>query len=356
MKKLFISLVCGVGVVLSVSSLTEPPGSASIQTADSSYRNMPFPMGVAVSIPLLKNNTRYRALVAAEFTSITAENTMKMPALQPSEGNFNWSNADYLVDFAVQHHQRVHGHTLIWHEALPGFLRNYTGDSAALEHIMKTHIQTVVAHFKGKVTSWDVVNEAFEDNGTLRNSIWRQKLGADYVARCFQYAHEADTGAKLFYNDYGHEYSPAKRTAIINLVTTLKSRGIPVHGIGLQMHTHYNQTDANLAAAISTAGATGLLVHISELDVSLNPGNRQDTVLTPAMTAAQASRYRYIVKTYNALPSAQQFGITSWNVTDGDSWLRHRHKKPDWPLPFDEHYQRKPAYDAILEGVRQRAE
>lgn len=355
MKKLFLSSACGVGLVLSVCSSAEPPGFSAptvIQAADSGYHNMPFPMGVAVSIPLLKNNPQYRTLVAAEFTSLTAENTMKMPALQPSEGTFNWSNADYLVDFAVQHNQRLHGHTLIWHEALPGFLRNYTGDSATLENIMRTHIQTVVAHFKGKVKSWDVVNEAFEDNGTLRNSIWRQKLGADYVARCFQYAHQADPDAKLFYNDYGHEYSPAKRTAIINFVNGLKNRSIPVHGIGLQMHTHYNQADANLSAAIRAAGATGLLVHISELDVSLNPGNQQNTALTPAMAEAQAARYRHIVKTYYSLPAAQQFGITCWNVTDGDSWLRHRYRKPDWPLPFDDHYQRKPAYYAILEAVR----
>jgi len=217
---------------------------------------------------------------------------------------------------------------------------------------MKTHIQTVVSHFKGKVGSWDVVNEAFEDDGTLRKSIWWQKLGPDYIARCFQYAHEADPDALLFYNDYGQEYSPAKRTAIVNMVNDLKSRGIPIHGIGLQVHTRYNMSTANLAAAISSAAQTGLKVHIAELDIAVNPNNDPALVFTPALAAAQAQQYKFIVQTYHGIPAAQQFGITTWNVSDADSWIPPTYKRPDWPLPFDSGYRRKPAYYAILEGAQ----
>lgn len=319
---------------------------------DSSFHDMPFRIGCAISVPLLKNNNQYRSLVAKEFTGITAENVMKMAALQPTQGNFSWDNADYLVHFADSNQQRIHGHTLIWHQSLPGWLQNYTGDSATLENIMKTHIQSVVTHFKGKVKSWDVVNEVFMDDGTWRNSIWYQKLGAGFVARCFQYAHAADPDVKLFYNDYGHEYSAAKRTAIINLVTDMKNRGIPVHGLGLQMHTHINYNSTNVAAAINTAAATGLLVHISELDIALNPNNLQNLVLTPAMLETQAARYKFVTATYNAIPAAQKFGITTWNVTDADTWLRGQYSRPDWPLPFDDYYQRKPAFYAMLEAVR----
>jgi endo-1,4-beta-xylanase len=225
------------------------------------------------------------------------------------------------------------------------------GDSAAWENLLKTHIQTVVTHFKGKVTSWDVVNEAFNDDGTLRNSIWVQHLGADYIARCFQYARQADSNAVLFYNDYGHEYSSAKRTAISNLISSLKSRGIPIDGIGMQFHMTYTQTDANISAAISEAAATGLKVHISELDIRLN-NNKTFTSFSALLSAQQGAKYKYVVQTYKAIPVAQQFGITTWNVSDADSWIPGWLGVPDWPLPFDANYLRKEAYRAMIAGAK----
>jgi endo-1,4-beta-xylanase len=215
---------------------------------------------------------------------------------------------------------------------------------------LKDHIQTVVAHFKGKVASWDVVNEYFSDDGTIRPSVWVKNLGPDYIARCFQYAHEADPDALLFYNDYGHEYSSAKRTAIGNLISSFKARNIPIHGIGMQFHMTYTQTDANISAAIDFAAATGLKVHISELDVRVNNNKVQDLVFTAAMADQQASRYKQVVKIYSTIPKSQQFGITTWNVGDADSWVPSWQGAPDWPLPFDANYQRKPAYRAIIEG------
>jgi len=136
------------------------------------------------------------------------------------------------------------------------------------------------------------------------------------------------------------------------LVNTLKTRGVPIHGIGMQMHTRYNQTDANLTAAITSAAATGLQVHISELDIALNPDNNQALTYSAILADAQAAKYKFIVKTYNAIPKAQQFGITTWNVTDADSWIPTEYSRPDWPLPFDRQYQRKAAYQGILDGVK----
>ncbi|MFC7000020.1 endo-1,4-beta-xylanase [Rufibacter roseus] len=327
---------------------TVPPS-----TTTGLHTHLPFPFGAAVSVNLMKNNPKYRAVVTNEMNSITAENAMKVSALHPSKDVFTWADADYLVDFAQQHGKRVHGHTLIWHQSLPPWIENFSGTKEEFELIFKNHIQTIVTHFKGKVVSWDVVNEAFEnDSPALRNSVWRRILGDDYIARAFQYAHEADPEALLFYNDYGHEWGPTKRTAIINLVTSLKQRGIPIHGIGMQMHTRYNQSDANLAAAINTAAATGLLVHISELDISMNPEKVQGIALTPALAQLQANRYKFIVQTYNAIPKAQQFGITTWNVGDADSWVPGFNGAPDWPLPFDRDYLPKPAYQGIIDGVQ----
>ena len=314
------------------------------------YKVMPFPMGAALNVSLMKNNTKYNGVVTKEYNSITAENAMKFGALHPAQNTYNWTDAEYLVDYAQSNGKRIHGHTLVWHQSLPTWVTNFVGDSTAWENLLKTHIQTVVRHFKGKVTSWDVVNEDFEDTGVPRNSIWRKNLGNDYVARCFKYAYEADSTALLFYNDYGHEYSSAKRTAITNLITNLKSRGIPIHGIGMQFHMTYTQTDANINTAISSAVATGLKIHLSELDIRLN-SDKTKTSLTATLAAEQAAKYKFVIQAYKSIvPASQQFGITTWNVGDADSWIPSWQGAPDWPLPFDANYLRKPAYKAIVEG------
>lgn len=313
---------------------------------------LPFPFGAAVNNNLIKNKALYRDLVIKEFNSVTSENAMKFTQLHPAENTYTWTEADYLVNFAEQNGMRVHGHTLIWYKNPPAWVLNYKGDAAAWDLLLKNHVQTVVKHFKGKVASWDVVNEAVAENGTLRDCIWLQKLGKDYIAKSFIYAHEADPDALLFYNDYGHEFGATKRTAIINLVNELKSNGVPINGIGMQFHTRYNQSDANLAAAINTAAATGLKVHISEIEISMNPDNIQDITFSAGLAAQQKAKYEFIVKTYNAIPKSQQFGITTWNVGDADSWIRGEYNRPDWPLPFDDNYQRKAAYQGILDGVK----
>lgn len=353
-KKLFAALVLAslLGcanmdhTTLMPDPVTTPPSNSV------TLKDMPFPFGAAVNASLLRSNASYKALVVKEFSSVTAENAMKFGTLHPAENTYNWTDADEIVALAQANGKRIHGHTLNWYKSLPTWVTNFQGDTQAWENLLKTHIQTVVGHFKGKVASWDVVNEAFEDDGTYRNSIWVQKLGTDYIARAFQYARQADPDALLFYNDYGHEYSTAKRTAILNLVTSLKTRGIPIDGLGLQMHTRYNQTDANISAAITSAVATGLKVHISELDIALNPDNNQSLTYTASLADQQAAKYKSIVKMYYAIPKAQQFGITIWNVTDGDSWIPVEYNRPDWPLPFDRNYQRKAAYQGILDGVK----
>lgn len=326
--------------------VTPPPAEQSLQ------KELPFPFGAAISAGLLKTNSLYSGVVTKEFNSITTENSMKMFFIHPEQNTYNWTDADYLVDYAVKNGKRVHGHTLNWYKNPPAWVTNFQGDTQAWEALLKMHIQTVVSRYKGKVKSWDVVNEAIDDNGALRNSIWVQKLGEDYIARCFQYAHEADPDALLFYNDYGHEYGPTKRKAILSLVTGLKNRGIPIHGIGLQMHTRYTRSDADLTTAIQTAAATGLKVHISELDVAMNPENNQNLAFSASLAQLQSAKYKHIIKTYNAIPKNQQFGITTWNVSDADSWVPSFNNRPDWPLPFDKDYKRKAAYDGILAGVK----
>lgn len=316
-------------------------------------KELPFRFGAAVNNNLLRTRTAYRNVVIKEFNSLTAENAMKFNQLHPAENTYTWAEADYLVDFAQTNGKRVHGHTLIWHKNPPLWVQNFQGDAAAWDNLLKTHIQTVVARYKGKVASWDVVNEAVAENGSLRTeSIWYQKLGPEFIEKSFIYAHQADPDALLFYNDYGHEFGPTKRTAIINLVNGLIQKGVPIHGIGLQMHTRYTQSNANLSAAITTAAATGLKVHIAELDIAMNPDGIQDLTYSAGLAEQQKAKYEFIVRTYNAIPKNQQFGITTWNVGDSDSWIRGEYSRPDWPLPFDDNYNRKAAYQGILDGVK----
>lgn len=333
-------------IAATASSTTSTLQGVTLKTS------LPFRFGAAVNINFLKKNEAYRNLVIKEYSSLTAESGMKISVLHPAENTWEWYDADYLVNFAIANNQRVHGHTLIWDSSLPSWVKNYQGNAAAWEKLFKTHIQTIVGHFKGRVASWDVVNEAFNSDGTVKQTIWYKKLGSDYIARAFKYAHEADPNAILFLNDYGHENGNNKRRGIIAYVNALVARGIPIHGLGLQMHTRYNLPDANFAKAINESAATGLKIHISELDISLNPSSDQTLTLTPELLALQAAKYKFIVQTFNALPKSQQFGITTWNVTDGDSWVPKNYNRPDWPLPFDSTYNKKPAYQGILDGIK----
>lgn len=311
---------------------------------------MPFPFGAAINMTRTDTQPLYKATVEREYNSLTSEGAMKMRSIRPAIDSFYFAGADRIVDFAELNGMRMHGHTLVW-AAIPDWLRDFPGDSTAWEQILKNHIQTVVTHYKGRVASWDVVNEAIADNGTIRQNIWYQKLGPGYIARSFQYAHEADSAALLFYNDYGHEYSSARRNGINSLLRSLLADSVPVHGIGLQMHTNINIHPNALRVAIDSAAATGLLVHISELDISVNRTNDPNYVLTPAVEADQAELFRVIAEKYASLPSSQQFGITTWNVGDLDTWRRPTYGFPDFPLPFDVDYNRKLAYYALIEGA-----
>ncbi|MDR3060687.1 MAG: endo-1,4-beta-xylanase, partial [Dysgonamonadaceae bacterium] len=219
-----------------------------------SLREAPYPVGAALSIQSLKNKTAYRNTVIKEFGSITAENAMKMGCLSKGKDTYFWDDADYLVDFASTNGMRVHGHCLVWYKqstnAMPTWIQNFQGSKEEWKQVMKEYIHTVVGRYKGKITSWDVVNEAIKDDGTFRTAeecIWTRNIGApEYIDWAFQCAHEADPDALLFYNDFGHEYSSAKRTAVNNLIKGMQDRGIPVHGIGLQMHMQVKRELADI--------------------------------------------------------------------------------------------------------------
>jgi endo-1,4-beta-xylanase len=317
------------------------------------YTKSNFPVGTAVDINKLKNNAKYRETVINHFNSITAENAMKMDALHPAENEYNWSDSDYLASFCNQYNKHLHGHTLIWHQRVPNWIKNYK-DTTQVENVIKNHIQTVVSHFKGKVKSWDVVNEAFGEEGLLRDSFWKQKLGNDYIAKCLKWVKEADPDVKLFYNDYFLLLPSSKFSAIFAMIDDFQKRNppVPIDGIGIQMHVTDTYPDTSqIRELINEAKKRNLLVHFSELDVSLNP-NGGNNELTEDLRQSQKDRYKSIVLNYRILSIELQFGITTWGVGDGDSWIRSYFNRIDWPLLFDENYEPKPAFYGFVEGLQ----
>ncbi|MBV8389418.1 MAG: endo-1,4-beta-xylanase [Mucilaginibacter sp.] len=360
MRKTVIPLVIWYSLALITSCKKKP--AAEPQQFITLQSTASFPMGSAVNSPRIKGSYYYQGTLTTEYNSITPDYELKFDWTEPQNGVYNYTDGDFLVAFAAQHHIRVHAHNLIWHQALPNWVINFQGDSVAWENLFKTHIESEAAHYKGQVASWDVVNEAIrDDDGTLRNqdvnpgdgSIWRRHLGPDYIARAFQYAHEADPQALLFYNDYGQEWNSVKLDSMIALVVGLKNRGVPISGIGMQMHIDINADNAGITTALKKLAATGLKVHISELDISVNPGNDPNIVFTSALQIAQAGKFQFIAETYRAtVPAAQQYGITTWEFSDADSWIPAFFHRKDWPLSFDSLYKKKPAYYGLLKGLK----
>ncbi len=317
---------------------------------------VPFPVGAAINIKLLRKHQGYRNKIISQYNSITAENAMKFGKLHPSEDVFRWADADELVDFARTNGMRIHGHTLIWSAKNPKWVDAYNGDKKAWKKLLKTHIQTVVKHFKGRVKSWDVVNEAFEDNGKLKKCVWLENIGPEYLELAFQYAHEADPKALLFFNDYGQEYGGRKMEAILKMVKDFKARKIPIHGLGLQMHVVVRMSDNGLAKGIRMAASTGLLVHVSELEISVRYKKPKVFQMDDELANLQAHKYKTVFEAFRSIPKKQQFGITTWNVGDADAFRNgpYKNKNHDHPMLFDMYYRAKPAYYAIINAMSRR--
>ena len=232
-----------------------------------------FPIGVAVSARALK--TGEANLVLQHFNSVTAENAMKSGLIHPKENEYYWRDADSIVAFAERNKMKIRGHTLVWHNQAPFWLFvDASGNNVSKEVLLqrlKDHITTVVGRYKGKIYAWDVVNEAISDKRDeyLRPSKFLQIIGEEYITKAFQWAHEADPDAQLFYNDY-NEINPVKRQKIIRLIKSLKDAGIPVHAVGLQAHWAVNEPSrAQLDSTLKQFSELGLPMQITELDISI---------------------------------------------------------------------------------------
>jgi endo-1,4-beta-xylanase len=332
-----------------------------------------FYIGAAVNAAqFTEKDARGAALIKTQFNAITPENALKWENVHPQLDTYAFNLPDKYVAFGEQNHMFIVGHCLIWHNQIPSdVFRDAQGNLVTREVLlqrMRDHIHTVVSRYKGRIHSWDVVNEALNEDGTLRQSLWLKIIGDEYIEKAFQYAHEADPQAQLTYNDYSLENEP-KRNGALALIEKLKAKGVPITSVGLQGHDSLTwpsveQQDATIAAF----GKLGVKVVISELDIDVLPRTaNQDTADITTNIKANASLNPYV----NGLPDSVQkalaqryaelFGVflkhrglisrvTFWGVTDGDSWRNDWPVKgrTSYPLLFDRSGQPKPAFAAVI--------
>ncbi len=322
-------------------------------------------------------NAKEAALAGAQFNTISPENVLKWEPVHPEPDRYNFGPGDSYVEFGLKNHMFIIGHNLIWHSQTPKWVfQDDQGNPISRDTLLKRmhdHIFAVVGHYKGKIGGWDVVNEALNEDGTLRESPWKKIIGDDYLIKAYQFAHEADPNVQLYYNDYSLENTP-KREGAIALVKKLQAAGIPVAGVGLQGHYGMTwPTTQQVDETIKAFASLGLKVMITELDMDVLPAatrsqaaevsmnvalraelNPYTNGLPASVEQAEAKRYADLFKVFVANRDSVT-RVTFWGVTDGNSW------RNDWPvrgrtaypLLFDRNCQPKPAFDAVIRVARE---
>jgi endo-1,4-beta-xylanase len=297
-------------------------------------------IGTAAQPASMAGSEEYRAILSQEFDSVTSESQLKWDIVEPARGQYDWTSADALIGFAEANGQSLRGHTLVWHDALPGWLANGRFSPEQLRDLLREHIQAVVGRYKGRVSAWDVVNESIADTGgKLRRSLWMNALGPGYIADALRWAHEADPDAKLYINDYGVEAANAKSDALYNVVAGLRRDGIPLDGVGFQSHLTLDTDLSTLDANLRRFADLGLDIAITEMDVRL------PLPATAAQHGAQAGLYTRVLQICLAVPRCVSY--TVWGFTDRYSWVPYAY--PGWgdACLFDATYQPKPAYQQL---------
>lgn len=348
-------------------------GSACAQTTLKDAFKSDFRIGAALNnAHTYEKDGRGAALVKKQFNTITPENALKWERVHPKPGVYLFDAADHFVAFGQKNNMFLVGHTLVWHDQTPAWVfqddKGNPVDRDTLLKRMHDHIQTVVGRYKGRVNGWDVVNEAVDEDGNLRQSPWLKIIGEDYIARAFQFAQEADPNAELYYIDFSIENEP-KRNGALKLIRKLKEQGVKLTGVCLQGHYLLDwPTPQQLDETIAAFADTGVKVHIAELDIDVLPKAIEGTSAEVTLRAASrpelnpyknqlpdsmqqklAERYAELFRVFHKHRDTIE-RVTFWGVTDKDSW------KNDWPvkgrtnypLLFDRKGQPKPAFDAVL--------
>ncbi|WP_198586983.1 endo-1,4-beta-xylanase, partial [Glycomyces xiaoerkulensis] len=316
------ALAAATGLVMS-SGTAQAAGTLGASAAESGRY-----FGAAV-VPNLLNDSTYSSALDGDFNSLVAENVMKWDATEPNPGQFNFSGGDQIVSYAQARGMEVRGHTLVWHAQQPGWVQGLTGND--LRQAMINHINGVAGHWAGDIESWDVVNEAFEWDGSRRQSNLQQQLGDGWIEEAFRTARAADPNAKLCYNDFSTDGLNPKSDGIYDMVADFKARGVPIDCVGFQSHLGSDSDLSTYQANLQRFADLGVDVEITELDVG-------------GSGAAQANVYRQVTEACMAVSRCT--GITTWGITDAHSW-----RGDETPLLFDGNYQKKEAYYAVLDAL-----
>ncbi|RXK85504.1 endo-1,4-beta-xylanase [Filimonas effusa] len=311
-------------------------------------------------------------LIPAQFEAVTPENIMKAALLQPEWNRYNFELADKLVAYAERHHLKVNAHTLIWHSQLPRYMYRMSSTDS-VRQFLHDHITTVAGRYDGKVYSWDVVNEALNEDGTMRKSVFQQKLGDDFVVEAFRIAQQAAPHTKLYYNDYNIE-QPAKRAGAIALIKKIQAAGVRIDGVGIQGHWSVDHIPfEQIEKSIQEFSSLGIEVMFTELDISVLPAPKNvvgadisqnaayNEKINPYAGGLPDSMQNKLASGYEALfrlflkYDKQISRITFWGVDDGQSWLNDWpvRGRTNYPLLFDRQFKPKPAFYKVIEAGRQ---
>jgi len=362
-------LLCFAAVSIALTVVATAQNQPSLKDA---YKSC-FLVGAAVNPTQTSgDDKRSTPIVEQQFNSITPENALKWERVHPTLDKFDFENSDRFVAFGEKNHMVLIGHTLVWHNQTPKWVfEDGRGNPLTRDQLLqrlREHIQTVVGRYKGKIKAWDVVNEALDEDGKLRQTPWLKIIGEDYIAKAFEYAHQADPEAELNYNDYSLENEP-KRNGAIALVKKLKAQGVPINGVGMQGHLHMDwptvQQEDDTVAAFK---ALGVKVMITELDIDVLPSALKNGIADPSITVASrpdlnpyakglpdsvqhelAKRYADLFRVYLKHHEAVT-RVTFWGVTDADSWLNYWpvRGRTSYPLLFDRNGKPKPAFNAVI--------
>ena len=308
-------------------------------------------------------------IVLKDFNSVTPENSMKWMHIHPEYKKFTFSNADKIVEFAQENDMYLLGHTLVWHNQVPEYVSQITDKNKFNLHL-KNHIFQVVTRYKGKVDMWDVVNEALNDDGTLRETIFLEMLGENYIEKSFQYANEYDSNVALAYNDY-NLYKPQKRQGAIRIINSLKEKGIRIDAVGIQAHwdLHFPSIQ-QIEETIIDLAATGVDVMITELDITVIPNPYElagiareefkkfegDKKWDPYQSGIPDNVQKKLTKRYHDIFELfvkhhdKISRVTFWGINDKYTWRNENpiRGRSDYPLLFDRDYNEKPAYDKLI--------
>lgn len=333
-----------------VNAPAPPAPESTLRVAAEAHR---ITIGTAAHSRYLRE-PEYEAVLASEFSQLEPENELKFAVVHPAPDRYDFSGGDVLLSFAESHDMLVRGHTLVWHRQVPQWLSSAHHTPAQLAMVLRDHIKRVMLHYAGKLYAWDVVNEAFNDDGSMRTTVWYDQPGIGYagggtryVEQAFRWARASDPKAHLFYNDYDTEQINAKSDAIYAMAKDFKARGVPLDGIGFQFHLDLRFDNPNKLASTAENmrrfAALGLEINITELDVRLSDGS-------PASLHSQASLYHAVTKLCVAQPACKV--LQAWGFTDKHSWIPGFFPNMDWGLPFDKDYKKKPAYYGMLGALQ----